>query len=237
MSLSSSLFLVSVFVRLIKFLSTQVLWLPEDDSPILSLVFVDLLLVAIFILQHTMMASHSFRKRVKTWGLAPLHRTGYNVATCLVLNLLIGYWQPISGVSLWLLNVPSGSLLWTFFFLLHTAAWCVIVLELLIMDPLEFIGVKSVYYYVRDWYSPTYYMSAKLRHLFEHMRHPGATALLLILWLHPLMTLDRAMLAFLWTFYLSWGHRVTERDYIFVEDQVYSKTVTWKKIQISGAKS
>ena len=65
--------------------------------------------------------------------------------------------------------------------------------------------------------------SLNAQRLYSHMRHPGAWCFLVVLWLHPLMTLGRFVLALMWTMYLLFGHKVDEEDYEYVEVQVTRK--------------
>ena len=65
--------------------------------------------------------------------------------------------------------------------------------------------------------------SLNAQRLYSHMRHPGAWCFLVVLWLHPLMTLGRFVLALMWTMYLLFGHTVDEKDYEYVEVQVTRK--------------
>ena len=54
-----------------------------------------------------------------------------------------------------------------------------------------------------------------LRRLYGHMRHPSFLALTLILWIHPLMTLDRFLLSFCLTgyMYLAWRPDLQDHTY------------------------
>lgn len=45
------------------------------------------------------------------------------------------------------------------------------------------------------------------------MRHPGFTALVVILFIHPVMQLDRLILAYVMTIYMILGYKIDEIDY------------------------
>lgn len=57
----------------------------------------------------------------------------------------------------------------------------------------------------------------KLREIYSRMRHPGAVVLTVLLWLHPLMTLDRLILACTLTSYTIGRHDFDESHYEYAE--------------------
>ena len=65
---------------------------------------------------------------------------------CQILQQMIARWVSTPDVILWWIDTFSDGrgFCWLFFFLLHTAAWCVLFLQVAVMDPLELIGVKQV---------------------------------------------------------------------------------------------
>ena len=72
----------------------------------------------------------------------------------------------------------------------------------------------QVYYDMYNLRPPMEYKSIELKRLYGHVRHPSFFGLSVILWATNIMTLDRAVLAILWTVYMyvAWGtdrHDVT----------------------------
>lgn len=81
-----------------------------------------------------------------------------------------------------------------------------------------FFPYFQVYFYgVGAKQPPIAYKSDEMQKLYRHMRHPGFSCFMVILWCHPVMTLSRLLLAFLFTMYFLCGHRADEDDYYFYE--------------------
>ncbi|XP_075738659.1 nurim homolog [Rhipicephalus microplus] len=55
--------------------------------------------------------------------------------------------------------------------------------------------------------------SLQLEHFLQHMRHPSLVALSVILWFYPIMTLDRAVLALIFTIYPFGWFKTQVEDY------------------------
>ena len=83
----------------------------------------------------------------------------------------------------------------------------------------------QVYYESRGMPSPIDMKTVGTQRLYRHMRHPGAVCLLLVLWCHPVMTIDRLLLALTLSLYILCGHGVTIRDYIYVRQEMTNKQV------------
>ena len=87
----------------------------------------------------------------------------------------------------------------------------------------------QVYYYYKGNASPASYMFKPLRSFYRHLRHGGPTSLCLMLWVHPVMTLDRFLLALFFSFYLTLAHHVSLADYKFAHAYfVLQETTTTK---------
>ncbi len=83
--------------------------------------------------------------------------------------------------------------------------------------------LAQVYYYLQGWEEPMSYKTLEAQRLYSRMHHAGVTCFLVVLWLHPLMTLGRFVLALMWTLYLLFGHTVEVEDYEYVQVQVTRK--------------
>ncbi|XP_041366077.1 nurim homolog [Gigantopelta aegis] len=214
---------------LVPFLSSQhIRKRPEEDVFELSLVVFDIFLVLLFILQHTMMATSWFKSALAYCNIVVIERLLYVAATSVALLTMMVLWIPIESYPLWFIDTSDSIALWLFFTLLHVLAWFILFLQVLVMNPLELIGIKQIYYYHKGLESPLVYLSNRLKRLYLHMRHPGATCLFVILWFHPHMTLDRFILAFFLNIFLHCGFSVTELDYKFARTEFIVKKVSYQ---------
>lgn len=129
--------------------------------------------------------------------------------------LLIWQWKPVHMYTLWNIDTPERSFLWWAFALTHWASWALIYVGSVIVDLADLTGIKQLCLSTKGYVRPYGAKSWQLSRLLHHMRHPSFLALSLILWFHPRMTLDRAMLALIFTLYpLGWfGVEVADYDY------------------------
>ena len=84
----------------------------------------------------------------------------------------------------------------------------------------------KVYHSIINRVQPWAVMSPRLKKLVKRLPHPGVWSICVILWVTPHMTLDRWLVATVFSWYLCFGTRVTHNDYEYTESQV---TVTKHK--------
>uniref|UniRef100_A0A8C6V5Y0 Nurim n=1 Tax=Naja naja TaxID=35670 RepID=A0A8C6V5Y0_NAJNA len=194
------------------------------DPKILHSLTVDVGLIVLFVLQHSLMASD----RVKHWTcncFGVLQRTVYVFCTDLSLQLLMRYWQPVQdGPMLWSTNTEPW-ITWVplICFILHFISWLIIFSIILIFDYAELMGVKQVYYYCLGMGDPLAVKSSRALRLYSHLRHPLYVEFLLILWAVPCLSIDRLLLASLFTVYLTCAHSLDEQDYLYLRAQLDKK--------------
>nr|XP_060615363.1 nurim [Anolis sagrei ordinatus] len=242
-ALGGFLFAFGTGVELIRFVSLRGLLLPEATSPartdaasrppwgaalrdpkVLHPLTVDMGLIALFILQHSLMATD----RVKRWTnscFGVLQRSFYVFCTALALQLLMRYWQPVQdGPELWRTSTePWVTWVPLICFILHFIAWLVIFSIILIFDYAELMGVKQVYYHCLGMGDPLAVKSSRAVRLYAHLRHPVYLEFLLILWAVPCLSLDRLLLALLFTLYLTCAHSLDKQDYLYLRAQLDKK--------------
>ncbi|XP_013400433.2 nurim homolog [Lingula anatina] len=210
LAVTYTVILTSQFVA---FLSTQRgILLTEEEEPIFFPLLVDNLLMNLFFWQHTLLAQSWWKGLLHGWGLAVIDRTIYNVLTAVTLQVLMLLWQS-PNYALWYIDTSESPTLWLFFFLIHLTAWALLIGATLTMDFLELIGVRQVYYYSVGTGPPEEHTSRSMQRLYKHMRHPGISCFLVILWLHPVMSYSRFILAVTFSLYLFLRFNVKEEDY------------------------
>ncbi|PSN33492.1 Nurim [Blattella germanica] len=172
--------------------------------------------------QHSAMAKPLFKRAVYSSGFQVIERSIYVIMTSVVLQCVMTFWQPISWIKIWDID-SSGTLFWTLYTAVHCFAWCVIYIGTLMMDIPEMLGVKQVYYNLRGLPDPMTFKSKELQRFYLHMRHPSFTGFCLLLWFYPVMSLDRLLLAGLWTLYMMVAWNVDHFDYLYQSQQLKRK--------------
>lgn len=233
-SLSSAFCGVITSIQLAEFLSSQRV---NSSSSFLGIFFLsggcsnpfflpvlwDLLLLAIFVLQHSGMVSSFWKDTLSNWGLQPIQRSLYVFATAMSLQWIMSRFESLPGPSVWFIDTAERPLLWFFFLAVHVLCWLTIYGSALTMDFGELIGFKQVLYYISGNEQPLAMKSQQVQRLYRHLRHPGVLPMMVILWLHPIMSVSRLLVALTWSLYLIFGHSVTHEDYDYVTCQMKKK--------------
>lgn len=179
------------------------------SMPLGAAVLVDLLLLALFGIQHSVMARQGF-KRWWTRAVPPVvERSTYLLATSAVLAALFWFWQPIAEPVVWRVDNPVGAaLLWALFAL----GWLLALASTFQLDHWELFGLRQVVAPLRGHAMPDVQFRTPL--LYRQVRHPLYLGFLLGLWAVPVMTAGRLLFAAGLSAYILVGIAFEERDLI-----------------------
>lgn len=188
--------------------------LPIKDDWVTSSwsLFVDMFLLSIFILLHSLMAHHTFKQVLNSYNITDLQRSLYVITTTLTLQLLMKNWLIIPGITLWKFNINKPMLWWAYLFI-HITFWTLIYISSICMDINELLGIKQVYYKLKNLPDPLSQKSLQLKKLYNHMRHPGFSSFLIIFWVTPVMSLDRLLLTIVLSLYMYIAWKTDHNDY------------------------
>jgi protein-S-isoprenylcysteine O-methyltransferase Ste14 len=167
----------------------------------------DLLLIALFGVQHSVMARRGF-KRWWTRVVPPaVERSTYLVATCAVLALMFRFWLPIQAPIVWQVEHGAGvALLWGLFGL----GWLLALASTFQIDHFALFGLQQVLARVTQRALPAPQFRTPL--LYCYVRHPLYVGLLLTFWSVPVMTAGRLLFALGFSAYILIGIAYEERD-------------------------
>jgi protein-S-isoprenylcysteine O-methyltransferase Ste14 len=204
------MFLV-VFLYLIAFLGNFDVLVPKAiDSgmpgPIGTALLVNILLLAVFGVQHSVMARPGFKRWWTKLVPKPVERSSYVLITNLLLLLLFWQWRPMTGV-VWDVQHEVGALvLWILFFL----GFGIVVLSSLIIDHFDLFGTRQVFLYARGQpYTPPKF---KIAGFYKFVRHPLLAGWVIAFWSTPRMTAGHLLFAIGTTVYMLIAIRLEERD-------------------------
>ena len=176
---------------------------PARTSTTVAIV-VDLSLLLLFALQHSVMA----RRSVKAWLArripAPLERTTYVLAANACLALVFALWQPF-GPQVWSVHGPAATALWV----VYAAGWVLAVASTFAVDHLELVGLRQA-----GWGGRRVDVTTELETggLYAVVRHPLMTGLLVAFWATPQMGASHLLFALAATGYVAVGVAFEERD-------------------------
>ena len=167
----------------------------------------DLLLLALFGVQHSVMARQGFKRWWTRFIPPPVERSTYVVATCAVLALMFWFWLPITTPVIWQVErTPAVAILWTLFGL----GWVLVLVSSFLLNHFELFGLQQVFARLTQRAMPEAEFRTPM--LYRYVRHPLYVGLLLGLWSVPVMTAGRLLFALGLSLYILIGILFEERD-------------------------
>jgi protein-S-isoprenylcysteine O-methyltransferase Ste14 len=178
------------------------------SAPVGTALATDAALIALFGVQHSVMARRGFKAAWTRIVPPALERSIYVLASSLVLIVLFYVWRPIPQ-ALWVVTNPIGrDLLWALFGL----GWAIVLLSTFLINHFELFGLKQV------WLNLTGKAEGQMRFrtpfLYRLVRHPLYSGFILALWATPVMTLGHLVLAAGMTVYILIAISYEERDLV-----------------------
>jgi len=179
------------------------------DAPWVEALVADLLLLALFGVQHSVMARQGFKQWWTRVVPAAVERSTYVLATCVVLVLMFRFWVPIHAPVIWRVEQGAGvALLWGLFAL----GWVLALASTFQIDHFELFGLQQVFARLTQRAAPETRFKTPL--LYRYVRHPLYSGLLLAFWSVPVMTAGRLLFALGSTAYILIGIAFEERDLV-----------------------
>jgi protein-S-isoprenylcysteine O-methyltransferase Ste14 len=180
---------------------------PRDGSVAVALA-VDLGLLALFALQHSIMARRGFKARLTRVVPEAAERSTYVLASSLALLLLFALWRPLGGV-VWDVANPLGRGL---VYGLFAFGWLLVFASTLLINHLDLFGLRQVWFYLRG----REYSSLRFRTpgLYKLVRHPLYLGWLFAFWATPTMTMTHLFFAAVTTAYILVAIKLEERDLV-----------------------
>ena len=176
----------------------------SPEQPVLA-ACIDLALVAVFGLQHSVMAHPWFKQRVMGWMPEGLERATYVHTANVALFILILLWRPIPAEVWNIEDSATQDVLW----LLFGAGWAILFLGARSFGLRELLGLEQV----RAWTEGRSHASRlKTGLLYRWLRHPMYVGVLLGVWATPRMSCGHLLLALALTAYVLIAMRYEERD-------------------------
>jgi protein-S-isoprenylcysteine O-methyltransferase Ste14 len=187
-----------------------------DSGPQVALpvaLAIDFGLLALFALQHSIMARQWFKAAWTRIVPSSVERSTYVLFSSVALLVLFWKWQPIGGL-IWDIENASGR-----FVLLTTYAvgWLLVLVATFLINHFDLFGLRQVWLSLRGQaYTP---LRFRMPALYRVVRHPLYVGWLLVFWSAPRMTFTHLVFAIATTAYILIAIQFEERDLVRIHGE------------------
>lgn len=178
------------------------------EAGLAAAIVIDLALIALFGLQHSVMARPGFKAGWTRVVPQPVERSVYVLFASLALILLFALWRPIP-MLVWNIDNPVGAaIMWTLF----AAGFAIVLVSTFLLSHFELFGLKQVYLNLRGQVPANPVLSQPL--FYKLVRHPLYTGFFIAFWATPQMTVGHLLFACAMSTYMLIAIPLEERDLV-----------------------
>jgi len=179
-------------------------------------ILVNLALLGLFGVQHSVMARPAFKRWWTRWVPPPIERSTFVLASSLALILLYWLWRALPAV-VWQIAQPwAAAIVWALF----AAGWGIVLLSTFLINHFDLFGLRQVFlHFAGRPYEP---LPFRTPWLYRVVRHPIMLGFLIAFWAAPTMTVGRLLFAGVVTVYVLVAIQLEERDLVEYYGEHYS---------------
>ena len=186
-------------------------------APVTEAVLVNVLLMSLFAIQHSVMARQGFKRWWTRFVPPAIERSTYVLLASLALILLLWQWRPIPTI-VWQAADPmlAAAVLGVAMF-----GWMIVLVSTFLINHFELFGLQQVILNLagRKAGEPRF----KTPVLYKLVRHPIYLGFIIAFWAAPVMTLGHLLFAAVTTAYIFVGIMLEERDLVALFGDEYRR--------------
>jgi methanethiol S-methyltransferase len=218
--LASYVFFLGTFLYAIGFVTGLPVPKTIDDGPVVPLneaLVVNLLLMSLFAVQHSVMARQGFKRWWTQFVSPAVERSTYVLFATLALALLLWQWRPIPTI-MWQATDPAVAMSLV---VLSLFGWVIVLTSTFLINHFELFGLQQVIMNLAGRRSGEAHFKTPV--LYKLVRHPIYLGFIIAFWATPTMTVGHLLFAAVTTAYIFVGIWLEERDLVAMFGDEYRR--------------
>lgn len=191
----------------------------DSGGPIVPLsqaLLINAALLALFAVQHSIMARIWFKNIWTKIIPEPMERSVFVLLTSIILFVMYWNWRPIPDV-VW---DVSDSTLGTVLMGLGYLGWFIVLISTFLIDHFDLFGLRQIWLHLqKKEYTPVKFQTTGL---YQFVRHPLMLGFMIAFWCAPTMTMGHLFFAIMTTAYMFVGMVLEEKDTATMLGEPYS---------------
>jgi protein-S-isoprenylcysteine O-methyltransferase Ste14 len=185
------------------------------EGPWVTSVIINLALLTLFAVQHSVMARPGFKKWWTQFVSKHVERSIFVLLASLALLLLFWQWRPMTGI-VWSVENSVGRIVLLGLF---AAGWLIVLLSTFMINHFELFGLRQVYLHAKGIENAE--LNFTTRALYNFVRHPIMLGFIVAFWATPVMTVGHLLFAAVTTAYILVAIQLEERDLVNAHGETY----------------
>ena len=187
------------------------------SGPLSTSLAIDVALLGLFAVQHSVMARKWFKDRWTRLVPKPVERSTYVLFSSIALILLFIFWRPLGGV-IWSVEDPAGRLVLRGLF---AFGWVLVLISTFLINHFDLFGLRQVWRYLLG--QPYTFLRFGTPGPYRLVRHPLYVGWLFAFWMTPLMTSAHLLFSIATTAYILLAIQFEERDLVREHGDTYEE--------------